>query len=57
MQKGNIIEQAWGSKVDGMIVMHSELYKRFIKSAGFEGLDTSHLKPAVAIKMPDGSLF
>ena len=55
--KGEYVEEAWTSKIDGWVVMHSDLFNRFVEANGFKGHETSHLKPAVAIRMPDGSLF
>ena len=56
-KNGKVIEQAWESKIDGWLVMHSDLYKRFMEANGFKDVEMSHMKPAVAITMPDGSLF
>ena len=55
--KGKLVEQAWESKVDGWLVPHSDLYKRIMRSMGFSGTEMSHMKPAVAVRMPDGKLF
>jgi len=54
-KNGKIVEQAWESKVDGWIVMHSDLYKQFLKS-NFLDESTSHMKPAVAVEI-GGQLF
>ena len=56
-KNGKLMEQAWESKIDGWLVMHSDLYKRFMEANGFDGVQMSHMKPAVAVTMPDGSLF
>ena len=56
-KNGKLVKQAWESKIDGWLVMHSDLYKRFMEANGFKGTDMSHMKPAVAVTMPDGSLF
>ena len=52
---GNIVEKAWESKIDGWVVMHSELYKQFLKSNHLEER-TSHMKPSVAVEV-NGQLF
>lgn len=53
---GKVVEKAWESKVDGWLVMHSQLYERFMKQNGFDPKATSHLKPAVAVEI-GGKLF
>ena len=56
-RNGNIVEKAWESKIDGWMVMHSDLFKAFVK-ANFSGKNqVSHLKPVVAFETPDGQLF
>ena len=52
-EKGNIVKEAWESKIDGYIVMHSEMYKQFLKHNGLD-VSTSHMKPVVAVKIGDG---
>ena len=52
---GQLVEKAWESKIDGWIVMHSDLHKKFIESFGLDA-STSHLKPAVAVEI-GGQLF
>ena len=54
--KGDVVEMPWESKVDGWVVMHSELMNRFIEKNGFAGMQASHLKPSVAVEI-DGKLF
>ena len=56
-KNGKVVEQAWESKIDGWLVPHSDLYKRIMRKMGFRGTEMSHMKPAVAVRMPDGSLF
>jgi len=55
-ENGKPVEKAWESKVDGWLVMHSQLYKRFMEQNGFDVKNTSHLKPAVAVEI-GGKLF
>ena len=55
LANGEVETRAWGSKVDGWVVMHSELYKSFIKANGLDE-STSHIKPQVAVEI-DGQLF
>ena len=52
---GKIEQRAWESKIDGWIVMHSDLYKQFVKSNHLEEF-TSHIKPSVAVEI-NGELF
>ena len=54
---GEEIDVPWESKIDGWVVMHSDLYKRFIKSEAFANMDLSHMKPAIAIRNERGELF
>ena len=55
--KGNIVTKAWGSKIDGWMVSHSDFYKQMEVSEGYNGVQISHLKPAVAHKFDNGELF
>ncbi len=55
LENGKIVEKAWGSKVDGWVVMHSELYKTFVEANGLDA-STSHIKPQVAVEI-NGQLF
>lgn len=54
-EKGMLEERAWESKIDGWIVMHSDMHKQFLKSNHLEDR-TSHIKPSVAVEI-NGELF
>jgi len=55
VENGEPVERAWESKIDGWIVMHSDMHKQFLKSNHLEDR-TSHLKPSVAVEI-NGELF
>jgi len=55
VENGKLVERAWESKIDGWIVMHSDMHKQFLKTNHLEDR-TSHLKPSVAVEI-NGELF